>query len=252
MSGSVRAAGRGILRGLEALYGVYAALIFVLWLVPTWLVVLLAPGRDAAAWITSNALKLYMALVGCRIRVVGRELLRSSEARIYVSNHTSYFDVLALMAALGVDYRFVSKIEVRSMPFIGMFLRKLGHVWFDRSDPEARLRQAQQMEDLLRRGISVWIFPEGTFTPHEGVRAFQLGAFKAAVTTGRPILPVSLRGTRRFLRDATYLPRPTSVTITLCPPILTARDAASDWHEIVRLRDEARAIVATHSSEELL
>ena len=84
------------------------------------------------------------------------------------------------------------------------------------------------------------------------MRAFQLGEFKAAVTTGRPILPASLRGTRRFLRDETYLPRPTSVTITRCPPILTARDAASDWHEIVRLRDEAHAIIAEHSGEELL
>src|SRR5205807_10456965 len=108
---------------------------------------------------------------------------------------------------------FVSKMEVRSMPFIGTFLRKLGHVWFDRRDPQARLRQAAEIEQLLRAGESVFVFPEGTFTPQSGVRPFQLGAFKAAVTTCRPICPVALCGTRQFLRDQTYLPRPSSVTV---------------------------------------
>ncbi len=253
MASGVHTLSRKVRRALEVLYGVYAAVVFGCWIVPTWLLVYLAPGRKLCAWLTSNLLKLYMALVGCRIRVRGREHLRGNHARVFVSNHTSYFDVLVLMAALGVNYRFVSKVEVRSMPFIGTFLRKLGHVWFDRSDPEARLRQAEELEQLLRHGESVWVFPEGTFTPHEGVRAFQLGAFKAAVTTHRPICPVALRGTRKFLRDATYLPRPTSVTLTICPPLEPIRSAApSDWQEIVRLRDAARAVIAQHCGEPII
>jgi len=245
--------GRGTRRGLELAYGVYAAVVFALWIAPTWLLVLLAPGRRAAARITSPALRLYMALVGCRIRVEGREHLRNGEARIYVSNHTSYFDVLVLMAALGIDYRFVAKIEVRSMPFIGTFLRKLGHVAFDRGDPQARLRQVEEIEQILRRGESVFVFPEGTFTPQSGVRPFQLGAFKAAVMTRRPILPVALRGTRQFLRDQAYLPRPTRVTLTICPPLEPAPTSApSDWQEMVRLRDATRAVIAQHCGERLL
>ncbi|HLE36717.1 MAG TPA: hypothetical protein VI699_06190, partial [Candidatus Acidoferrales bacterium] len=84
------------------------------------------------------------------------------------------------------------------------------------------------------------------FTPDAGVRAFQLGAFKAAVATGTPIVPMALRGSREFLREGTILPRPSSVMITVLPPIWP-RDAAagsSDWHEIVRLRDEVRAVIA--------
>jgi len=250
VTSSGQALRRGIRRELELAYGVYAAVAFGLWIVPTWLLVLLAPGRRAAARITSPALRLYMALVGCRIRVEGREHLRNGAPRIYVSNHTSYFDVLVLMAALGIDYRFVAKIEVRSMPFIRTFLRKLGHVAFDRSDPQARLRQAEEIEQFLRRGESVFVFPEGTFTPQTGVRPFQLGAFKAAVTTRRPILPVALRGTRQFLRDQTYLPRPSSVTLIVCPPLEPAPTSApADWHEMVRLRDATRAIIAQHCGE---
>jgi 1-acyl-sn-glycerol-3-phosphate acyltransferase len=94
------------------------------------------------------------------------------------------------------------------------------------------------------------------------VRPFQLGAFKAAVETGAPIIPVSLAGTRRFLRDGTYLPRPTSVTITLHPPILPkpprpmnhAGETAdsSDWRELIRLRDASREAIARDSGEPML
>jgi 1-acyl-sn-glycerol-3-phosphate acyltransferase len=115
------------------------------------------------------------------------------------------------------------------------------------------------MEEFLRKGESVFVFPEGTFTGEDGVRPFQLGAFKGAVATGAPIIPVSLAGTRRFLRDGTYLPRPTSVTITLHPPIYpqTPGDASdhaesSGWHELIRLRDATRAAIGRDSGEPIL
>jgi 1-acyl-sn-glycerol-3-phosphate acyltransferase len=135
----------------------------------------------------------------------------------------------------------------------------MGHLKFDRTDAESRLRQAQEMEDFLLHGESVFVFPEGTFTREDGVRPFQLGAFKAAVATGAPILPVSLAGTRKFLRDGTYLPRPGGVTITLSPPIYprTASGAddsadASGWHELIRLRDATRDAIVRHTGEPLL
>jgi 1-acyl-sn-glycerol-3-phosphate acyltransferase len=193
------------------------------------------------------------------VRVAGKEHLDTPGARIYASNHTSYFDVLPLMLGLGVPYRFVSKIEVGHMPFIGTFLDRMGHLKFDRTNPESRLRQAEEMEELLRNGESVFVFPEGTFTEEDGVRPFQLGAFKAAAATGAPIIPVSLAGTRKFLRDGTYLPRPTNVTITVHPPIYpqttgNASDHAesSGWHELIRLRDATREAIGRDSGEPIL
>jgi 1-acyl-sn-glycerol-3-phosphate acyltransferase len=193
------------------------------------------------------------------VRVVGKEHMETPGAKIYASNHTSYFDVLPLMLGLGVPYRFVSKMEVGRMPFIGTFLDRMGHLKFERGDPESRLRQAQEMETLLRNGDSVFIFPEGTFTRDDGVRPFQLGAFKAAVASGAPIVPVSLAGTRKFLRDGTYLPRPTSVTITLHPPIYpqtpgnaSGHAESSGWHELIRLRDATREAIGRHAGEPIL
>ncbi len=198
----------GVRRGLEILYGLYFGVVFFLWIVPTWTIVNFIGDYRKAGRFTSAALKLLFALVGCRVRVVGKEYVDAPGAKVYASNHTSYFDVLALMLGLGVPYHFIAKMEVGGMPFIGTFLRKMGHTKFDRSDPESRLRQSEEMEKLLREGESIFVFPEGTFTGEDGVRPFQLGAFKAAVDAGVPIVPVSLAGTRTFLRDGTYLPRP--------------------------------------------
>jgi len=193
------------------------------------------------------------------VTVVGKEHMDTPGAKIFASNHTSYFDVLPLMLGLGVPYRFVSKMEVGRMPFIATFLKQMGHLKFDRTSAESRLRQAQEIEEFLYNGESVFVFPEGTFTREDGVRPFQLGAFKAAVATGAPILPVSLAGTRRFLRDGTYLPRPSNVTITLSPPIYprttNGTDASADasgWHELIRLRDATRDAIVRHTGEPLL
>jgi len=249
----------GIKRGLEILYGVYFGVVFLLWIVPTWVMVQFIKDHKEAGRFTSSALKILFAFLRCDVRVAGKEHMETPGAKIYASNHASYFDVLPLMLGLGVPYRFIAKMEVGSMPFIGSFLKRMGHLKFDRTNPQSRLRQAQQMEEFLRNGESVFVFPEGTFTAEDGVRPFQLGAFKAAVATGAPIIPVSLAGTRRFLRDGTYLPRPTSITITLSPPIYprTASKAensadSSDWHELIHLRDATQAAIVRYSGEPLL
>ena len=260
---ALRNAGRellaGVKRGFEILYGLYFVVVFLFWIVPTWAIVQFIKDHKKAGRFTSSALKVLFALVGCKVHVVGKEHMQTPGAKIYASNHTSYFDVLPLMLGLGVPYRFVSKMEVGGMPFIGTFLSQMGHLKFDRSSPESRLRQAQEIEEFLRHGESVFVFPEGTFGPEDGIRPFQLGAFKAAVATGAPIIPVSLAGTRRFLRDGTYLPRPTDVTITLHAPIYpqttgsaSEHPESSGWHELIRLRDATRDAIVRHAGEPLL
>jgi 1-acyl-sn-glycerol-3-phosphate acyltransferase len=232
-------------------YGTYAMLMFGVLLLPAWLLVLVSTSREFATRVTRAALSLYLILAGWRVRVEGRERIPENVPRMFVANHTSYADLIVLMATLGGDYHFVAKSEVRSIPFFRTFLRKLGHFAFNREDPQERLHQAEEIEQTLRRGESVFIFPEGTFTAQSGVRPFHLGAFKAAIAAQCPIVPVALNGTRRALRDGTWLPRRGPVTITICPPI-TMKSGASDWQEIVRVRDAAREAISGFAGEPML
>ncbi len=247
-AGRIRAA---LGRAAAVAYGCYAVAMFALLLFPAWLFVLISPSRKSAARVTTAALRAYLKVAGWRVRVEGREHLRENAPRMLVANHTSYADIVVLMAVLGTDYHFVAKAEVMSMPFFRTFLRKLGHFAFRREDPRARLQQAEQIEDALRRGESVFVFPEGTFTAQSGVRPFHLGAFKAAIAAQREIVPIALDGTRRVLRDGAWLPRPGRITITICPPIAPP-SSAQDWQQIVRVRDSAREMIARFAREPLL
>jgi len=244
----------GIRKLFEKIYGVYFLVVFMLWIIPSWAIVRTIKDYKAAGRFTSAALKVLFALTFIRVKVIGKEYMDTPGAKVYASNHASYFDVLPVMMGLGVSYRFVAKSEVNHMPFIGRFLNQMGHLSFDRLDASSRLKQVHSMEACLREGDSVFVFPEGTFVPEEGVRPFQLGGFRGAVATGTPVVPVSLAGTRKFLRDRTFLPRPTSVTITLSPPIYAAKagDGPEQLQEIVRLRDLAREAIARHSGEPLM
>ncbi len=247
-SGRIRA---WLRRAGEIAYGCYAIAMFVLLLFPAWVYVVISPSRKGSARVTIAALRAYLKVAGWRVQVQGREHLRENVARMLVANHTSYADIVVLMAALGTDYHFVAKAEVMAMPFFGTFLRKLGHFSFHREDPQARLQQAKEIEDALRNGESVFVFPEGTFNAQSGVRAFHLGAFKAATAAQREIVPIALEGTRRVLRDGTWLPRPAPITITICPPIAPP-STTEDWQQIVRVRDSAREIIAHFAHEALL
>jgi 1-acyl-sn-glycerol-3-phosphate acyltransferase len=142
------------------------------------------------------------------------------------------------------------------MPMIGTFVQKLKHLAFDRSNAKSRHAIAEEIDAVLENGTSVLIFPEGTFTANEGVRPFQLGAFKAALDTGAPIVPVAVRGMREFLRDGRWLPRFACIEIEVCAPIFpnreSVRGASSSWEEMVRLRDAARAEISARCGESLL
>lgn len=240
-------------RAWEIVYGIFAAGVFFIWLPLTWLIVLLMPRGRPAARMTSVSLRIYFRLIGCRIEIIGEEHVDAYGPCIYVSNHTSYSDVPVIMALFRSDYHFLAKSEINDMPFVGTFLRKLGHFAFERSKLRARSRQAEEMEKALLRGESIFVFAEGTFVAEPGVRPFQLGAFRAAVKTGRPIVPVALQGARRFHQDGTILPKPSEIKVTICPALFANPDSRGrEWAEVLRLRDETRRIISRHSGEPLL
>lgn len=250
-SSGAEAARSGLRRIFEFLYGIYSVFAFAVFLLPTWLGAYFAPSRQSACRITQIGSRLFFRLMGIPITIHGRTYMEQDLPCVFVSNHTSFFDIVIFLAIFKIPYRFVSKIEVASWPFIGTFLRRRDDFTFTREDRNQRLAQATALENSLREGVSLLIYPEGTFTPRDGVRPFQLGAFKAAVATGRPVCPIALCGVRNIYRDETILPKPGRITITILPH-LQPNPAAPEFQEIVRLRDTARAAIAQHCGEHLL
>ncbi|MGB6877258.1 MAG: AMP-binding protein [Candidatus Acidiferrales bacterium] len=243
-----------VLRGAEIVYGVYALTLFGVATGVVWLIVYPVKSRAFSTRLIHRASRMLLVLAAIRIEIQGRELLgrwRSEGPWIFAPNHSSYLDILILLACLPTEARYVAKGEIHSMPLVCTLASRSGHFAFDRSDANARVAQSNEIEEALRRGESVVIYPEGTFTSEAGVRPFQLGAFKAAVDTRRAICPIAVRGARELLRDETYLPKPGRVTLTV-GPLIESSGEADGWREIVRLRDETREVIARGAAESLL
>jgi 1-acyl-sn-glycerol-3-phosphate acyltransferase len=184
-----------------------------------------------------------MALSACglRPRVTGVEHLEGIGAAILAANHASYIDSVVLMATIPSDFRFLAKRRLADYPFIGTVIRKAGHVTIEKATVAQQLSGADILPRLLHEERQMLVFPEGTFFRAPELLPFRLGAFKAAVDTGRPIVPIALRGTRRVLPDGTWLFRRGPIDVMINPPLVPA---AQGWQEMVRLRDEARAVIA--------
>jgi fatty-acyl-CoA synthase len=214
-----------------------------------WLGVLVAPGERAASHLVRLWCRVILALSGCGIRVEGAEHLRGAGPAILAANHASYLDVVLLIAALPGQYRFVAKRELLRWPLVGHIIRKAGHLTVERARASQSVADAERVTEALRSGASVLVFPEGTFVRSPGILPFRLGAFKAAVETKLPIIPIVLRGTREVLPADAYLPRPGPLTVVVGSPL---RPTGAGWPEMVHLRDETRSWIARRSRERLL
>ncbi len=242
-----------IQRGGSALgrlfYAAYAWSVVLVTVPPIWLAVTILPGRKTAAKISQLWARGFLWLMGCPLKIEGRQHLHKAGPMVLVANHSSYLDSAVLMASLPVGYVFVAKQELLNAPIIRTFIKKVGHLTVDRMDFSKSVSDTQRIEETLRSGWSVLIFPEGTFTRATGLRPFKLGAFKIAVETSRPICPISICGTRQILWPDSWMPRRGSITVMIGEPITVQ---GNDWREITRLRDTARTEIARHCGEPLL
>ncbi len=235
-------------RGKDLALGFYLGCLLLFTTPLLWALVVLTPAA-AAARLVRLWCRTVLALSGCDVRTEGREHLIGSGPAVLVANHSSYVDVVALLAALPADFRFVAKRELLHTPLVGSVIRKTGHLTVERAAGSQSVADAKRVTAALRSGASVLVFPEGTFVRTPGLLPFRLGAFKSAVETGCPVIPITIRGTRDILPAEQWLPKPGPVTVAVGLPL---KPEGSGWPEMVRLRDRARVEIARRSGERLL
>ncbi len=124
--------------------------------------------------------------LGFQLRIVG-ELPHSG---LIASNHLSYLDILFFGAS--VPCAFVSKIEVRRWPLLGLLAALGGTVFIDRQSASSAADAARRIEELLKAGILVLVFPEGTSSNGSGVLRFYASLFEPAVRVGAPLTAAAI------------------------------------------------------------
>jgi len=139
---------------------------------------------------------LYIRIVpSWKIKALGREKVDLKKPYVIVSNHQSYLDIMAA-SFLFIPFKWVSKAEIFKVPFIGWNMRLNNYIKLERGGRRSIAKMMMKCEEAIKKGSSVFLFPEGTRSPDGKLKKFMPGAFVIAKRMQVDILPVVIKGTR--------------------------------------------------------
>lgn len=181
---------------LRFLFSIYAAIIFVVLMLLIFPLVIVASffgrikGGNMIYRLCVFWADLWFAFTFIRVQSIYETPYNANEKSIVVANHISYLDIPMLVKVFRKPLRPLGKIEMTRVPVFG-FIYKNAIVTVDRSDAAHRAASLKTLKSVLNKGISIFVFPEGTFNETSApLKEFYNGAFKLAVETQTPVQPV--------------------------------------------------------------
>lgn len=238
-----------LITSLKILYSVYFFVVAAITILITWTAACLVPGRSRIfPFLAHYWARIFLFLVGCPLKITGRENIVMQGSALFIANHASYLDTIILCASIPREIVFVAKAELLKNWLLKPFFRKQRHILVERCNFSSAINVVDSIKKALESGYAVVIYPEATFVHTAGLRLFKLGAFKVAVETQLPLYPIAIKGARKLI-DRHLLLQPGRIVVSVLPPLYPLDNSLA---ETVRLRDQARHLLAKESGEQLL
>jgi 1-acyl-sn-glycerol-3-phosphate acyltransferase len=133
-------------------------------------------------------------LVGVRTEIVGRERLDPNQTYIFMANHVSNIDPPVFVPLIGRRVFILVKKELFRIPILGLAMRKAQFIAVDRKNREAAVESVKQAVEVLKSGVSMMAYPEGTRSRDGKLLPFKKGPFHLAMDSGIPVVPVTIIG----------------------------------------------------------
>jgi 1-acyl-sn-glycerol-3-phosphate acyltransferase len=159
---------------------------------------------------------------GVKVTTVGLERVPIDRSVVYVSNHQSLFDILALAATVPGTMRFVAKKEFLRIPILGRAMKSAGQIFIDRKNVAKAFEAYEEAAQAVRDGLNAVVFAEGTRSHTGELQPFKKGPFVFAIASQVPVIPVYCAGTFDVLRKGSLWVRPGPVTVYFGEPIPTS------------------------------
>jgi 1-acyl-sn-glycerol-3-phosphate acyltransferase len=158
---------------------------------------------------------------------------------VFVANHSSSADAFAIVR-LPWEMKLLFKRSLLKIPLLGWQLRMAGDVPVVRGDKESARHAMEELRRRLGRRVSVFFFPEGTRSPDGTLGPFRDGAFRLAIEAGVDVVPIAIAGSERGLPKRSIVFHPTTVTLTVLPPVSAAGLTPAD---APRLAERVRQLI---------
>ena len=158
-------------------------------------------------------------LAGIKIEEAGRENIKPGQNYIFMSNHASNLDPPIEIPRIHRRCSVLVKKELFRVPILGVGMRIAKLVPVDRSNREAAIESVREGVDVLREGLNMMVYPEGTRTPDGKLQAFKKGPFHLAMESGVPVLPITIVGTYDSWPKNRFALKPGMITVIYHPAI---------------------------------
>jgi len=198
--------------------------------------------RTGVNFLTRYWPETVLALSGVKLNVTGAENLTARRPAVFTFNHRNNFDVFMVAALVRENWTGVAKKELESNPLAGPLGKLMDAAFIDRADSASAVAALAGVEEAARKGLSIIIAPEGTRMDAQAVGPlevgpFKKGAFRIAMATGLPIVPIVIRNSGSVAGRNAYRLSPGTVDIAVLPPI-----DVGDWthEELPKLIEQVR------------
>jgi 1-acyl-sn-glycerol-3-phosphate acyltransferase len=186
---------------------------------------------------------VFSKLTFIRYKFYGREKINRQKAYIYVSNHTSFLDLPGIRMIIPGQFRPLAKKELLKIPIFGWIARS-ATIIVDRSSSQSRKKSMDKLKQILLDGMSILIFVEGTQNrTKELLQPFHDGAFRIAVDTQQPLLPLVVKGAGKLMPPGTVNLSPGVIRIYVGDEIPTTGLTAGDIQALKEKTREAMLAV---------
>ncbi len=238
---------RYILKSFQFIYCIYAIITFVAIMLLIFPFAIIASffGRIKGGNMIIRLCMLWADLWFPLVFILHKKIYEAphdkSKSYIFLSNHISYLDAAILVKAYRQPIRPLGKVEMSKVPVFG-FIYKKAIVTVDRGNAANRANSVRLLKSIINKGISVVVFPEGTFNMGTtALKEFYEGAFRVAIETQIPIKPVLfLDAYRRMSYKSIFTMTPGRNRLLYLAEIPVAGYTTADAG---RLKDEVYAIM---------
>ncbi len=189
--------------------------------------------------------RLHLFVCDIKIHVDGVENIIQGPC-VYMCNHQSVLDIFAIYVSLRVPFRWIAKKELFSVPFLGWALKAGRHIEMDRKNPVKAMKSLNKALTVLKEGISIVIFPEGTWGRGDRLLPFKKGGFDLAIKGDTPVIPIGIKNTGRLQPEGCYVPQSKGIiTVFIGKPIYHSKDIPSPMARLMEVvREEIERLVA--------
>ena len=179
---------------------------------------------------------------GIKLKISGMENISSKQTYVFVSNHSSQYDIVTLQKAIPNRMSIVFKKELAKIPVFGWQLYIGPYVMIDRKNPESALQSIDEAKRLMSlREISIVVFAEGTRSLTGEIQQFKRGAFRLASQVGFPIIPVTISGSNQIMPKGTFKIKPGTIHVHFDKPVST--DEIKSRQDEIDLMNRVREII---------